>query len=64
MCKRKGIQWMIFLNRNDTIVKEKYNQLFLSLQIGGIRTMNNTNVSVHAMKPRNNRNTDENPTQK
>jgi hypothetical protein len=29
-----------FLNRNDTIVKEKYNQLFLSLQIGGIRTMN------------------------
>ena len=31
---------MIFLNKSDIIVKEIYKQLCLSLQFGGIRTMN------------------------
>ena len=29
-----------FLSKEERMIKEKYKQLFLSLQIGGIRTMN------------------------
>jgi hypothetical protein len=31
---------MTFLNRNDIIVNEKYKQLFIFCQSGGVRTMN------------------------
>ena len=36
---RSQTQWMIFLNKGGMMIKEKYNQLFLSLQFGGIRTI-------------------------
>jgi hypothetical protein len=36
---RSKTQWMIFFNRGRAMIKEKYKQLYLSLQISGIRTI-------------------------